>query len=503
MSYYVIGIGGSGAKCVEAILHTSAAGLMPEGELNIIFIDPDVANGSLQRAQKTLQQYCDCKKNDLGSIDLFKTPIAAARPNVWSPFGVAQPTLENFFHYDILKAQNEAAAHLFDILYSPSEKEVILDEGFLGHPSIGAAIMAKTVKLSETEPWKTFRDKIALDVGGGTDSKIILVGSIFGGTGASGIPTLSRLIREEFKEISNIKIGGILILPYFSFLPAERVVRGGKKFKLNSENFILNTQAALRYYYNQEHLRYFDHAYLLGEQAMATVRNTSLGGKSQSNDPHFLEIYAALAAVDFFSDEKKDAGDEIARTYQYKMVARSSYNKLDWLDLPDGRGGNTIKKKLGDLTRFAFAYLNVYYPMLTHIKEYGESYKAPWFVDFFERKGLSIDHDQVQAGLLNIKNYCENFLEWFANIHKPCEELEVNFVKFHAFSGVEEDITRILEAEQFKYSDFGNIVLPFLKEKPNALSHLWERMCDARVRDTYANGVGRFIHALYRECQSD
>jgi hypothetical protein len=57
MSDYVISIGGSGAKCVEAILHMSAAGLMPEGELNVIFVDPDISNGNLQRAQNILQLY--------------------------------------------------------------------------------------------------------------------------------------------------------------------------------------------------------------------------------------------------------------------------------------------------------------------------------------------------------------------------------------------------------------------------------------------------------------
>jgi len=33
MNYYVIGIGGTGAKCIEALTHLCAAGMMPDGEL--------------------------------------------------------------------------------------------------------------------------------------------------------------------------------------------------------------------------------------------------------------------------------------------------------------------------------------------------------------------------------------------------------------------------------------------------------------------------------------
>ncbi len=501
MSYYIISIGGSGAKFVEAVLHMSAAGMMPEGELNILFIDPDVSNGSLERVQKTLHLYRDCKKLKLGNVDFFKTPIDISKPNVWSPFTEAQPTLENFFHYDILKAQDEAGAHLFDVLYSPNEKEVILDEGFLGHPSIGAAVMAKTVKLDETEPWKSFRDKIRVDAGSGSESRVILAGSIFGGTGASGIPTISRLIRNEFKDISTLKIGGILILPYFSFLPAEKEVQGGKTFSLNSENFILNTQAALRYYYNQGNLKYFDRAYILGEQAMSTVRNTSLGGKSQANAPHFLEIYAALGAIDFFSG--KNSEEDVSLNYSYKMVARNVYEKLEWTDLPDHAGGKKVKKGLGDLASFAFVYLKVYYPMLTHIKENGEAYKAPWFVEFFERKQLDLKDENVHSELLNMKNYCENYLKWFANIHNSSEDLEVALVRCSAFSEVENNVIRLLEAQHFMTYEFGSLILPDSKEQPNALSSLWERMCDASVRDKHAVGTGRFIHALYSEIHMD
>ena len=47
MGYYAIGIGGTGAKCLESLIHLAAAGMMPDNsDLYILFVDPDEANGS-------------------------------------------------------------------------------------------------------------------------------------------------------------------------------------------------------------------------------------------------------------------------------------------------------------------------------------------------------------------------------------------------------------------------------------------------------------------------
>ena len=50
MKYYLISIGGTGAKCLEAFVHMNAAGLMKNrGEIKIIYVDPDASNGNLAK----------------------------------------------------------------------------------------------------------------------------------------------------------------------------------------------------------------------------------------------------------------------------------------------------------------------------------------------------------------------------------------------------------------------------------------------------------------------
>src|SRR6185295_4074477 len=173
----------------------------------------DGANGSLKRAGALLQNYHDCKQLQLGSSDLFKNAVRIARPDIWSPLLNKPDTLARFFNYNVLPQQ---AANLFDVLYSPREKQTSLEFGFRGHPSIGAAVMAASVKLGGEEPWASLRDQIKLDVGTGDRAKIILFGSIFGGTGASGVPTIARLVRNEFSaqlRQDSFQIGSVLMLP--------------------------------------------------------------------------------------------------------------------------------------------------------------------------------------------------------------------------------------------------------------------------------------------------
>lgn len=500
MSYQVVSIGGSGAKSVESLTHLCAAGLMPDGGLNVLFIDPDLANGCLERAQNTLNQYCECKKTGMKQAGLLKTPITLSKPSVWTPFeDSAKPKLEEFFRYSVLKTQDESAAHLFDVLYSPEEKEVLLDEGFLGHPSIGAAVMAKTVKLSDTEPWKTFRRKIEQDAKEGEGSKIILIGSAFGGTGAAGIPTVARLIKKEFKGYKNIKVGGILLLPYFSFVAAEKKLDTGRSFKLNPQNFVLNTQAALKYYYNQNYLDCFDSIYLMGEHMLSPLKHATSGGRNQSNEPNFMELYASLAAVDFFKNIDEKVKDPIFQTHKYHLIAREKANDVGWNDLPDDNNGNTVKRQLGTMIRFAFAYLNVYYPMLEDIMTKEKTYRSPWYVQLFERKGINLNNSQINDQLKNMKDYCETFLKWIANLHKSNDLLDINLVYYKAFAKEENKTMILLPADKFDGSCFENLILPKGKKNENGLNYLWERMCDQNAQGAKDVAVGDFFKTLFQE----
>lgn len=493
MGYYVIGIGGTGAKCVEALAHLCAVGMLPAENLYCLFVDPDRANGSLARATVTLRQYQACRELQFGdrkNIDIFQTNVITGDPHVWSPFmDKQQPQLADFFEYNTLKAKNPRAALLFDVLYSETEKKTSLEMGFRGHPSIGAAIMARTVKLGEAEPWQTFRKMISADVNAGQEAKIFLVGSIFGGTGASGFPTIARLIKNAIgkHEEKFAKLGGALLLPYFTFIPSYK----REEMRAAAENFLMNTQMALHYYHNRAKQQ--DIIYLMGESNPSPVR-FSIGSSEQKNEAHFIELYAALAAVDFFIRPNPQG---------FAMLAREQEDRIEWLDLPDGNSSSTIRPRLTRMARFAFSYLNVYFKALKNIREGSQAERAPWYVDYFERNKNEMSKAEVDTKLEQIKEYCESFLLWLAQMQTSSKKPALELVNYNPFA--EEVMTdeggyaRLLS--QPREAEFGNLILPPAAPKPNELSNIWEKVCDLNVRDPKAIGVGKFFQALYRACE--
>ena len=474
MGYYAIGIGGTGAKCLESLIHLAAAGMMPgNDDLYILFVDPDKANGSLERAKTTFEHYKAFNENDqLAQQHILQTNIDSAKPYIFSPFDNQDDDkrkLSSVFKYPSLKLGNPNAADLFEVLYSKRERETGLNEGFRGHPSIGASIMAQTV-LGAGEPWKTFRAKVAID----PNAKIFLIGSIFGGTGASGFPTIAKLIKNEFegKSVTPV-IGGALVLPYFSFIDD-----GDQKLKAKAEHFLMNTQAALKYYHRWNKDLVYNSIYLLGDDSPIEEKNFSLGGKSQENSQTYIELYAALAAIHFFGKATADGGAE------YLRLNRAN-NPHQWSDLPDGAGGMKILSKLRQLTNFSFAYLSLYKPVLDDIlKKNRSGFHAPWYIDFFKRNRISLKDVNVENSLNNVKTYCEDFLVWLANVQNSKKDKPLHTV------------------DSFDLTKCGDLISSDGLKPLNsaAQNKIWGKMCSANGNGR-GNYIGRFLSALYQNCE--
>ena len=153
MAFYLIGIGGTGAKCVEAIVQVAAVGLFIEEPIRVLFVDSDVTNGNLNRAINSLRIYQSCYGllgdsllwDEKQQYPWMKTRIKSFSPYVWSPFGntVVNRNLSSFFNYNNFKENNPALGNFFDVLYTKDEREVPLDVGFRGRPAIGSAIMSQ------------------------------------------------------------------------------------------------------------------------------------------------------------------------------------------------------------------------------------------------------------------------------------------------------------------------------------------------------------------------
>ena len=422
MTTYIIGIGGTGAKCIEALTKLASVGLFTGQPIKTLFIDPDETNGNLERARRSLNIYDKCyqlvSSGDKEQCPWMKTKIESF--DLWSPFtGLnLNKELKSFFNYNTIKQNQPALGNLFDVLYTKDEQEVTLDVGFRGRPAIGAAVMSQVdLDRLDREPWGTFIKNIQSDVSAGKAPKVFLCGSIFGGTGASGLPTIGRLIANKLNRLNikeRIKIGCLFLLPYFGFSTPPGENPDGVYAR--SEQFLLNTEAALRYYVTQAQ-ETFDTVYLLGNENLSRVK-FSIGKNSQRNEAHFLEAYVGLAARHFLL-HNTTLEDKVV------LIGRDRIGTLTWNDIPEQV---EVKTALVNGARFAYTWLAEIKPELSEIlnRRNDRAVLAPWLLKFFphsSKRGndtVQLSDVQQQDAIKIISNWCQDYLGWLYDLHQ-CE----------------------------------------------------------------------------------
>ena len=500
MSFYVIGIGGTGAKCIEAIVQLASVGLLPTNKLNILFVDADETNGNLNKTKNTLQYYQQCYqilKGQNQKSNWMTTNIKTY--DAWSPFNQTNTdkTLGSFFTYQTIRETQPELANLFDVLYTEDERNVSLEVGFRGRPAIGSGIMTSMDLDSLTEePWRSFINQIEQEVSGASTmmTRVLLCGSIFGGTGASGLPTIGRLISNKLETSGvrkSVKLGAIFALPYFSFPKTA----SKETVYATSDLFLLNTEAALRYYH--EHAQQFDVKYLLGNQQFEKLGEFSVGKDTQKNKPHFIEFYAALAARNFFTNDPPDG---------VNTISRERIGTLEWKDLPDS---SEVKRELTNATRFAFIWLSYFQEQLKAGKTRGiaELDSFSWFKNFFQGRGLfgsvtrkelpDLSSDGQQEMVERINNWSTNFLQWLVDIH-DCESEAVNLLKarehFANLNNLREENFAYLFHDDPRAKDF--LQKDNLVTLQNALGEI-----DTNQFSKPNTGVAGLAKALYDYCK--
>jgi hypothetical protein len=496
MSIYIVGIGGTGAKCIESIIQLAAIGAFANEEINLLFVDADETNGNLDRAKRSLEIYRKCYELgiNLDNSPWLKTKITSY--GLWSPFAKISinKNLGALFEYNNLKYDDPPLGKLFDVLYTEDERELTLDEGFRGRPAIGAAVMSR-VNLEGEDPWGAMISKMKTEPGTGT--KIFLCGSIFGGTGASGLPTIGRLIGNKLEKENirhQVQIGCLFVLPYFGFIPTLAEEQSHKVYA-RSDEFLLNTEAALRYYANQAK-EIFDNIYLLGNEALSNVK-FSIGRNSQRNEPHFIELYAALATRHFLYSPKSPEKGEVV------LISRQMSGALHWGDLPDI---DDVKPLLINTTRFAFVWLGEIVSQLNTVRTMGvknAKRALSWFSTFYPSQGffggetVDFDSKDQQEGMTIITQWCQDYLRWLYDIHQSKPE-NIQLFNANYFSNPEGGVNS---------ANFPDLVLGETREETKKKNDTVQNLLNNSSifnndnLSAPSNGTIGLAKAVYRACE--
>lgn len=414
---FLLGVGGTGAKCVEAYLRLATCGVGPAASW-VGLLDQDRSNGNSGRTVRALSEYAELRSalrapgsNDLGASPLLAMALEKPRAGwSWAPEERSSASFSNSVGYPGLPPAEQALA---DALFSTEERGLDLDEGFRQRPALGAALTLQGV-TSSSAVWKDFLNALK-SAGHGVDVRVFLVASIFGGTGAAGFPTVARLLRAEIEKQDlghQVKLGGALLLPYFSFpAPSDGT---GPAIRPDSAAFMMQARGALEYYARLQSERVFDSLYIVGNDPLIPLRTYSDGGSTQANPPLLPELVAALAAVDFASGRTASARGMVM------AAGAGSGDRVGWEDLPfNGAGGPTaLRASIAATLRTAVAWRQLYAPALTG-DNWRSSRREAWFRRLLGTDGVAaVSSDGAQRAIKLASDAFEGLLRWFVALNR-------------------------------------------------------------------------------------
>lgn len=422
MKNYIIGIGGSGSRVLRAVIHNCAAGIIKEDELKVMVIDADQNSAAWERLKADYKSYQKMhelfRKNPEGC---FQTKITFfSERDVISP--VEYSDMQRLYH--VLQG-NFKLKRMMQWLYTEKEMEQDLKDGFFARPNVGCVFFSNFHN-------RFFRDFLteAMDsLVEGEQVNIILAGSIFGGTGASGMPTILKLIDREVQKTKKenpsmdpdkLKVGSVFMLPYFT----AKNLNGESNPLIEMEKFNMTAQESLRYYKEENYfdtgngqgIGSFHSLYLVGQDSLDVVNSYAEGGKAQDNKPHVAEVCAALAIHDFWNRVKEE--NQAGRN-EVNLFLHTIGEAVDWNSLPFENGAqkkNMLQIRMGQLARFSTVYDVCIYQYLK--KNDGKSpillQKPQWYVTYRYQE----NDNQVQK---EVYAYCKSYLEWIDMIQGTLE----------------------------------------------------------------------------------
>jgi hypothetical protein len=497
---YIVAIGGSGSRCLGATIYLSASGLF-EGDLHVVIVDPDQTNGNAEQVKRMISAYSalsSCQQPErprqrnlivnkrLPEAVIFRPSINRKRDSgdlfnyFWQDPNPPDRTFGDAI--DIVNAPPQLK-NFASLFYETEDLQMALGKGYRGRPNVGAVTLISDLRRTVDAKGNGLAqmiESIRADLIAEKPVRLFVYGSVFGGTGAAGIPTISRLIEDTLKRSNTthnerMRFGVAMLTPYFSF-PEGKAVDGPSP---DSALHQAATQAALLHYGHND--PGYQHLYIIGSPEMPPTNTShSVGGESQENDPHYVEIVASLAARDFFSRD-----DELEST---RLLHYADGDHLGWKTLPSHseQDQREIRRKLITFTTFAFIYR---YLLNDALRDRMWLARQAWYTDNFTRQGYTLETSM--DALNSMDQFCESYLEWLGNIGRSVGKDPNPLFNWSAFPpvGSAENVLGKLSA-----ATSGGVP----KHTRKAYGHIMDRL--SRLTPTYegdVNPVGLLTYLLY------
>lgn len=419
----LIGVGGTGAKVVEAALVLMAAGVGP-AEVHVGLVDQDQSNGNTWRTRQLLDSIANFQrvwraKDGANHIDWEQAgadPVSIGSVRVmplfpeennalWCPEG-NDATLATIIGRNL----DDDRRALNDLLFmrGPEEQELPLGKGYRGRAHVGAT--ALVAAMIEEDSALMERLHTLLEDPAKRRVNVFVIGSAFGGTGAAGFPTLTRALHRlrrsgDLANRANVTLGGLLMLPYFSFNDDD----GDGSAVVTSDELLPKAQLALEYYSNLfESERAFDRFYALGWGGMFHLGYHEAGAAEQSNPALPPELFAATAAMDFFRAGTTQG--KAADATRVMLAARDGF-PIHWRDLP---GSTDIEPRLARLLRFSVYWRYLAERLIDAPRKITTGWRKNWIQDL-TGGARAID---AERELATLRDLIDRVMLWAATVER-------------------------------------------------------------------------------------
>ena len=236
--------------------------------------------------------------------------------------------------------------------------------------------------------------------------RILLIGSVFGGTGASGIPMLLDFFRKD-PNLQNVPIGVLAVMPYFK-------VAEEKDAAISSSTFNAKTKAAVSAYslpnsvYEQATAIYY-----IGDDGMQKPFDNHEGAAKQKNDALLPELVAAMFAVDFMTKSANDLVNGVQATpFEFALTEESADATAIGFSHFYGSTQDDFIKPLSRLMLFA-----------SFCKKYlcaGKSNKNDTWLT-----GAGLDKKKNKSFKTLLENFADKLFEWVNELEKEHRTLKL------------------------------------------------------------------------------
>lgn len=380
---FIIGIGGTGMRCIEAFTHLCAMGMFDKTDVHLLALDTDKDNGNFTRLKNLKEAYIKTKGVNKKQFALENTFFSAnLHYYQFSPDYSRLSTFSSIYNYGDTKFSNPEKAAIADLLFTDNAKDFDLKHGYRAQTHLGSMLMYHSiiddVKANDRSDLRKFIQELISACTSGKP-RVFILGSVFGGTGASSIPIIPKAIKEAAALISdatdierNAYFGATLLTSYFSFPLPNDSEKAKQKVIATSDKFSLNSQAAMMFYEADETVKTtYQRFYMMGTETLdwkpSKVKDKTItGGENQENDSHYIELLAAFAAYHFFNsndegtDESGLAGlGDLKREKKIDYLYRTfnENGKIDFSDFVSSAKKEEFAKKIGMFT--AMSYLTL------------------------------------------------------------------------------------------------------------------------------------------------